>query len=262
MQSRFAASPESGLGPLNAPTFVDHVVEAIVSRAVLGKFRPGGRINELALARELGVSRAPIREALRMLVALDVVENTPYQGMRLAALPRERVHQISKVRLELEKLSMREASSVAERAALRLELQDVVEDMKMAARKQDRLALAKLDADFHEAIMRAAKNPVLLRLWRMLRPQLVIIFGLSQYGSGGDEEKKPLRKIIDEHRTLLDSFTSGSFGEIAAALEEHIMERDLSIDLATLGAGDPNDPRVASRAVPATRVVRTLRARR
>ena len=109
------------LGPLRAPTFVDHVVSAIVSRAALGKILPGNRINRTRLGTpDLGISRAPIREALRMLVALGVVENTPYQGMRLAPLTPERVRQINKVRLELEKLSLREVPDLgrASRCAL------------------------------------------------------------------------------------------------------------------------------------------------
>src|SRR5262249_51877982 len=159
-------------------------------RAALGKILPGNRINELGLARELEISRAPIREALRMLVALGVVENTPYQGMRLAPLTPERVRQINKVRLELEKLSLREIADLKHAEALHTALQNIVEDMKTAARKEDRLALANLDADFHETMMRAANNPVLLKLWQMLRPQLVIIFGLATL-------KKSLRKVVD-----------------------------------------------------------------
>ncbi len=216
--------PESpSLGPLRAPTFVDHVVSAIVSRAALGKILPGNRINELGLAKELGISRAPIREALRMLVALGVVENTPYQGMRLAPLPPERVRQINKVRLELEKLSLREVPDLARSEPLRATLQNIIEDMKTAARKEDRLGLANLDADFHETLMKAANNPVLLKLWQMLRPQLVIIFGLATL-------KKSLRKVVDEHRALLAGFGSLSPEKLAGLMEEHILADNLSID--------------------------------
>jgi DNA-binding GntR family transcriptional regulator len=218
------------LGLLRAPTFVDHVVEAIVSRAVLGKFIPGGRINELALSQELGVSRAPIREALRMLAALGVVENTPYQGMRLAPLTPERIRQINKVRLELEKLSLREMTDQrGNAAALRAELANILEDMKTAARKEDRLALARLDADFHEAIMRASDNPVLLKLWQMLRPQLLIIFGLA-------ETRKPLRKVVAEHRLLLSGLASPNFDKLARLMEEHILEDNLAIDFLSIVA--------------------------
>lgn len=222
------------LGPLKAPTFVDHVVNAIVSRAALGKILPGSRINELGLARELGISRAPIREALRMLVALGVVENTPYQGMRLAPLTPERVRQINKVRLELEKLSLREVPDLGRAEPLRVALQNIVEDMKTAARKEDRLALANLDADFHETLMKAANNPVLLKLWQMLRPQLVIIFGLATL-------KKSLRKVVDEHRTLVTGFGSLSPDKLGGLMEEHILADNLSIDFLSLEAGQDGE---------------------
>ncbi|MEP7242955.1 MAG: GntR family transcriptional regulator [Gammaproteobacteria bacterium] len=227
-------APSKGSGPLRAPTFVDHVMEAIISRAVLGEFQAGRRINELALARELGVSRAPVREALRMLVALDVVENTPYQGMRLADLPPDRVLNISKVRLELEKLSLRIVTETHRKDALLADLKNTLEDMKTAARREDRLAIAKLDADFHEAIMRASGNPVLLKLWQMLRPQLIIIFARSKYGTPGTESKKPFRKIIEEHRALLKALAAPNLAEISASLESHIMEDDLSVDFSEI----------------------------
>lgn len=230
-----ASNAETGdapsLGPLKAPTFVDHVVTAIVSRAALGKILPGSRINELALGKELGISRAPIREALRMLVALGVVENTPYQGMRLAPLTPERVRQINRVRLELEKLSLRECPDLGRTDHLQTTLQNIVEDMKAAARKEDRLALANLDADFHEALMGAANNPVLLKLWQMLRPQLVIIFGLATL-------KKSLKKIVDEHRTLLSALSSLTGDQLTGLMEEHILADNLAIDFLQVGSPD------------------------
>jgi DNA-binding GntR family transcriptional regulator len=231
------------LGPLRPPTFVDHVVEAIVSRAALGKILPGSRINELGLARELQVSRAPIREALRMLVAQGVVENTPYQGMRLAPLTPERVRQINKVRLELEKLSLREITDLKHAGALHAALQNIVEDMKTAARKEDRLALASLDADFHETLMRAANNPVLLKLWQMLRPQLVIIFGLATL-------KKSLRKVVDEHRNLLAGFSSSSSDKVGALMDEHILADNLSIDFLSVEPPPGDKPRSKSKRTP------------
>jgi DNA-binding GntR family transcriptional regulator len=234
-----SAVPE--FGQLRAPTFVDHVIDAIVSRAALGKYLPGSRVNELALARELGVSRAPIREALRTLAALGVVENTPYQGMRLAPLTPERVRQINRVRLELEKLSLREMTDLRGNDALHVDLQNLLEDMKTAARKEDRLALAKLDADFHETIMRAGENPVLLKLWQMLRPQLVIMFGLGTL-------RKPLRKYVEEHRYLMNGLSSLSSDKVAALMEEHIMADNLSMDYLSLADATESDGKKSQRA--------------
>jgi DNA-binding GntR family transcriptional regulator len=230
----------AGSGPLRPPTFVDHVVNAIVSRAALGKILPGSRINELGLAKELGISRAPIREGLRMLVALGVVENTPYQGMRLAPLGPERIRHINEVRLELEKLSLREIPDLRKNEAVRTALEHLIEDMKTAARKEDRLALATLDADFHETLMRAAKNPVLLKLWQMLRPQLVVIFGLATL-------KKPLRKVAEEHRSLLAGLVSSGPDRVAALMKEHILADNLSIDFLSIPAAEDGPRRTRSK---------------
>jgi len=180
---------------------------------------------------------------LRTLAALGLVENIPYQGMRLAPLTPERVRQISKVRLELEKLSLREMTDLRANTALHIELQNLLEDMKTAARKEDRLTLATLDADFHEAIMRAGGNPVLLKLWQMLRPQLVIMFGLGTL-------KKPLRKYVEEHRHLINGFCSLSSDKVAAMMEEHILADNISTDYLNValavesGAQKPLRPKV------------------
>jgi DNA-binding GntR family transcriptional regulator len=210
------------LGRLRAPTFVDHVVDAIVSRAALGKFLPGGRINELALARELGISRAPIREALRTLIAQGVLESVPYQGARLAAMTHERVQQINEVRFELEKLALRKISSDAHEEALLDSLTGIVEDMKVAARKKDRLAIVTLDADFHEAMVRAANNPVLLKFWQTLRPQLIIMFGIRS-------QSKPFGRTVEEHRRIVTELRTRKIKDIESTLAEHILEDNKAV---------------------------------
>ena len=212
-----------GIGRLQALTYVDQVIDLIVSRAALGKILPGDRINELDLSRELGISRAPIREAFRSLVVQGVVESVAYQGVRLSPLSALRVRQVNEVRFELEKLALRTLAESQHIDALIKTLGDILEDMKAAARKEDTLALVTLDADFHEATMRAADNPVLLRFWQMLRPQLIIMFGLAAL-------KKPLRKILDEHRNLLAQFETQKWKGIEATLSQHILADNLSID--------------------------------
>jgi len=220
------------LGHLQARTYVDQVVGVVIGQAASGRILPGGRINELRLARELGISRAPIREALRILVAQGVAESVAYQGVRLAPMTAERVQQISEVRFELEKLALRKLSLMREDATLLKTLKNLIEDMRVAVRRSDLLALVTLDADFHEAIMRAAENPVLLRFWQMLRPQLIIMFGLGAMS-------KSLRKIVEEHRKLLGDFESGKLKRIEDTLSEHILADNMAIDYARINPVTP-----------------------
>jgi DNA-binding GntR family transcriptional regulator len=237
-----------GPGRLQALTYVDQVVGVIIGQAARGRILPGGRINELELSRELGISRAPIREALRILVAQGVAESVPYQGVRLGPMTAERVHQISEVRFELEKLALRKLSSMRKDDTLIKTLENLIEDMRVAVRRSDLLALVTLDADFHEAIMRAAENPVLLKFWQMLRPQLIIMFGLGAMS-------KPLRKIVEEHRRLLSEFESGKLKGIEDTLSEHILADNMAIDYASI---NPAAPLVARKKRASTKT-KTLR---
>lgn len=222
-------------GRLLALTYVDQVVDVIIGQAASGQILPGGRINELQLSQELGISRAPVREALRVLVAQGVAESIAYQGVRLAPMTAERVQQISEVRFELEKLALRKLSSMREHDALAKTLKNLIEDMRVAVRRSDALALVTLDADFHEAIMRAAENPVLLKFWQMLRPQLIIMFGLAA-------RSKPLRKIVEEHRQLLGEFESGKLKGLEETLSQHILADNMAIDFASIKARTSSSP--------------------
>jgi DNA-binding GntR family transcriptional regulator len=225
MPLRSASRYNSATGPgrLQARTFVDQVIDVVVAQAAMGQILPGDRINELDLSRELGISRAPIREAFRTLVALGVFESVAYQGVRLAPTTAERVRLINEVRFELEKLALRKLAGVRDNGPLLAALENIIEDMKAAARKDDRLALATLDADFHEAMVRAADNPVLLKFWQMLRPQLIIMFGWGSFS-------KALRKVVDEHRKLLNEFKTEKWKNIEETLSEHVIGDNVAID--------------------------------
>jgi DNA-binding GntR family transcriptional regulator len=207
---------------LKTRTLVDDVVQVIVAQAAMATILPGARINELDLSRELGISRAPIREALRTLIAQGVLEGIPHHGVRLAPMTLERVQQINEVRFELEKLALRKISSGEHEGALLESLSSIVEDMKAAARKADRLALVTLDADFHEVIVSAANNPVLLKFWQMLRPHLIIMFGLGALS-------KPLRKVVDEHRRIVAELGRRKIRDIESTLAEHILDDNMSM---------------------------------
>lgn len=221
--SNSVTAPVGRLAPrrLQSWTYVDQVTEVIIADAAMGVIAPGDRINELELSRKLGISRAPIREAIRSLVAQGVIESVAYQGVRLAALTQERIAEINEVRLELEKLALRKLSARPASKQLIAALEDKIEDMRTAVRKQDRLALVRLDADFHEAVVAAAENVVLLKFWQILKPQLIIMFGVMSRG-------RPMRRTVDEHREILRVFASHRWKEIEATLAEHIVSDNLS----------------------------------
>src|SRR5918911_931158 len=97
------------LVPVQPRTMVEQAAEAIVAGAARGIFLPDDRLVEAEIARDLGISRVPVREALRLLESQGIVVSTPYKGMRLMQVSNRGVAELMRVRLALETLAVQEA---------------------------------------------------------------------------------------------------------------------------------------------------------
>lgn len=143
----------------------DHLLQAILT----GQYPPGSRIVESRVARELGVSQAPVREALRDLEALGVVEITSFRGASVRSPSKSELLEAYGVRAELEALGARLALARMSDADLD-ELQGCIDAMREAAAAGDRHAEAQVDARFHARLIEVAGNRTLERVWRYLAP--------------------------------------------------------------------------------------------
>jgi DNA-binding GntR family transcriptional regulator len=143
----------------------DHLLQAILT----GAYPPGSRIVETRVARELGVSQAPVREALRDLEALGVVEINSFRGARVRRPSKAELLEAYGVRAELESLGARLALARMSEADLD-ELQGYVDEMQRAAAAGDRHAEALVDGHFHARLIEATGNRTLERVWRYLMP--------------------------------------------------------------------------------------------
>ena len=143
----------------------DHLLEGILS----GYYPPDSRIVETQVARELGTSQAPVREALRGLEALGVVEITPFRGARVRRPSRREIIEAYAVRSTLEALGARLAVPRLTDADLEA-LAGHLQAMQAAAANDDGHGVAEADAQFHGQIVALADNGTLERVWRSLEP--------------------------------------------------------------------------------------------
>ena len=147
----------------------DQVKDRLLRAILDGRYPPGARIVETRVARELGTSQAPVREALRDLEALGVVETTAFRGARVRRPSAAELLEGFTVRAELESLGARLAIP-------RLTDEDIcvlagyVEEMRRAAEAGDFHAEATADAAFHGRIVELAGNAALQRVWKTLEP--------------------------------------------------------------------------------------------
>ncbi|KKB85178.1 GntR family transcriptional regulator [Devosia limi DSM 17137] len=205
-------------------TMVDLAVAAIISGATRGVILPGDRIVEAELAKALGMSRVPIREALRILESQGVVTSAPYKGIRLMEVSHERLEQVLDVRANLEILAARRAIEAGRNGPAELaRLRAARDELALVAARKDVYAFALADAAFHRTLCELGGNPVLSVLWESLARQVTVIGGLATLG-------KPMAEIVAEHDRLIDAFASGDVDMVASELHDHIVVFAHSID--------------------------------
>jgi DNA-binding GntR family transcriptional regulator len=155
--------------PLARSVLADQVKDRILQGILSGYYPPDSRIVETQVARELGTSQAPVREALRGLEALGVVEIAPFRGARVRRPSRREIIEAYTVRSTLEALAARLAVPRMSDADL-LQLAGHLEAMRAAARDNDGHGVAEADARFHGQIVELADNVTLLKVWHSLEP--------------------------------------------------------------------------------------------
>lgn len=203
---------------LSAPparTMVEQAAEAIVSAAARGVFLPGDRLVEAAIARELAISRVPVREALRLLESHGVVVATPYKGMRLAECSNSRVRQLTAVRRVLEAMAAREARARATAAEDRAGLHKLVGALHEAAANGEADRANELAVVFHGELFRLSANAVLIGQWQPLSRQVLILGALTRTAMGPKE-------VASRHEALLGAFERGDAAGLDAALAAHL----------------------------------------
>jgi DNA-binding GntR family transcriptional regulator len=194
----------------------DRVKEWLLEAILNGSYPPDSRIIETAVAKELGVSQAPVREALRGLEALGIVEIAPFRGARVRRLAAEELLEAYVVRSTIEVLGARLAMEGLTDADI-AELLAVGEEMKRAADAGDGRTLAVVDASLHERIMQLAGNATLLRVWRSLEPLSRTFITLA--GPGSDP-----RWSAALHDPILEAIRSRDTEGVVTAIERHFEE--------------------------------------
>jgi DNA-binding GntR family transcriptional regulator len=210
------ASERRRLAPVQPRTMVEQAAEAVVAAAARGAFLPGDRLVEAEIARDLGISRVPVREALRLLESQGVVVSTPYKGMRLMQVTNRTVAELMHVRGALEALALRDVLAGGTVSAARLTTLHVAAmQYEAAASGDDQTAALALDEVFHAELCRLAGNMVLHGLWLGLARQLTVIWGL-----GHGARSKP--RVAEEHHEIVRRMTSGDLPGALAALHDHL----------------------------------------
>src|SRR6188768_1357562 len=140
----------------------EQVKDVLLERILRGDLEPGERLVETRLARELGTSQAPVREALRDLELLRLVESEPFRGARVRAVDDSQLLSVFPVRAVLEELAAAEAARNLD------PLDSELDSMREAAEASDWRAQITHDLAFHRTMVELAGNEPLLQSWLVL----------------------------------------------------------------------------------------------
>ncbi len=175
----------------------DQVRDELRARIGDGRLPPGQRLIEQTLATEFGVSRLPIREAVRSLESEGLVTTVPRKGVVVAELSRGDIEHLYEVRRVLEALTVRLAASRAEPEEVR-HLTELVAEARSAVSDTNHSAVVRLSIEFHQYLTRMAGNPFLISALEPLTSRLQWVIG------HGYEHARDVR----EHDAIVDAIAS------------------------------------------------------
>jgi DNA-binding GntR family transcriptional regulator len=192
----------------------EQIKEQLIEDIFHHKYKPGDKLVESALARELNVSQTSIREALRSLIAMGFLESEPFKGITVRSLSKQDMWEVYTVRAALESLA---ASSAAERITDSeiSELEKICEEMIEAGKEGDIPKRTRLNIKFHQAVIKASGNKLIMKLFENLQ------FGSWSIMTGNLTTMDPV-EMASRHRKLIEAIKSRDPERVGRAMREHI----------------------------------------
>lgn len=196
-------------------SLAEQIRDRILARIMAGDLKPGDRLIELRIAAEMNTSQAPVREAIRELEAIGLVESLRNRGSRVRVISDEELRDMYDVRAQLEGYA---AELVARKQVpIAGDLRACVDAMKEAAEARDSAAFSQHNSTFHRLIVEAAGNVILLGFWETLNVKARTLINVSR-------QKRDLGRIARSHEAIVEMIEAGKPTKARKAASAHVLE--------------------------------------
>jgi GntR family transcriptional regulator of gluconate operon len=202
-------------GPSRPTTLWQDAADAVRRAIVTGEYKDGERVSEASLAETLGVSRAPVRDAIRVLVREGLLQQGGWATTVVGCSPRD-IEQLFDLRAYLEAYAIRLAAGRLD-AGAESELRVAADRMTAAAAEGDTGTYTGADLAFHRALVRAARHRWLLTSWEHMAPVIAATLPL-----GASPSRRPLAEVAAGHQAVLGFVLEGDALSAEATLRRHI----------------------------------------
>lgn len=210
-------------GPVAREMLSSQIKDRILQLILEGELQPGDRLVETRIARELGVSQSPVREAIRDLCGVGLLEIEPFRGARIRRFTRDEFLDDMEMRGELEAIAAHRAATRITKTEI-ARLRSLVEEMAALGRAGDAHDQALKNTEFHRTVVATAGSVALQRMWATLEPfartyVTAMVPGIDLIWLG------------NRHHAIVDALESGDAERSATVMREHAREaRDLLAD--------------------------------
>jgi DNA-binding GntR family transcriptional regulator len=203
---------------IDPPSLVALAAESIRKMILSGALAPGERLIEERLTEHLGISRPPLREALRLLQSDGLVVTRPRHGSAVATLTDQDVFEILTLRTGLERMAVELGVPVQDRGRLAA-CHEAVERMEQNARDEDRGSLVENGYAFHSSIVALAGHRRLSEIYRSVQQQMLLC--MSRNLDARERHHENLVEHVGRHRHLLELIEAGDPQAVLAELAVH-----------------------------------------
>ncbi|HDN78891.1 MAG TPA: GntR family transcriptional regulator [Chloroflexi bacterium] len=174
----------------------DAALSAIRKAILEGALKPGQRLVEAEIARQMGISRAPVREALRQLEKEGLISTEPHKGSYVIQLSADDLWEIYTLRAAIEGLGAELAALKATEEEIK-QLEELVEAMRQSAQEGDLSRLVEQDLAFHECLCKASRHKRLFDIWLSMNAQIKLFINIT------DQFHLPAEDVVRRHEDVV-----------------------------------------------------------
>lgn len=208
---------------MNAYLPLRDVVFNTLREAILkGELKPGERLMELQLASKLGVSRTPIREAIRMLELEGLAVTVPRKGAEVAKMTEKDMEDVLQIRKALDELAVGLACDNMTEEDLAC-LAVALKNFENSTKEHNVKKVAQADVEFHDVIYRAANNPKLVNMLNNLREQMY------RYRVEYLKNESIYPTLVEEHEKIFEGLQKKDRKEVIRVMSYHVVNQELMV---------------------------------
>ena len=202
----------AGVRRRSRPTFSEQIRDGLLERIVAGEFAEGERLVETRIAAEYGTSQAPVREALRNLEALGLIQSSPWRGSTVVSFAEQTIREAYVVRAALEEAATR-LCMLSGRVPIE-GLTEAAVMMRDRAKAGDVAGVSEASTAFHRSVVEASENRLLIRAWEALQIQARTSIALMVL-------EPDLVEVAEQHEALLHDMRGGDVEDACRHAREH-----------------------------------------